>query len=189
MCNNFSELHNLLCSDIRCNALYEVIMMMESWLNINAPYSMLDPNNQYKLVHCDRDVLRIGGGVCVLALKRFNVISIDLSELYPELEIYCVDLMYSDAKCRLFVVHRAPKSDHITRSLECINLLSKVKCHCRVSVDFHCGDVNCQTLKAFVDSIQDELLYFSINNYFLQVVQSATRANNLLDLVFTNELP
>jgi len=40
-----------------------------------------------------------------------------------------------------------------------------------------------------VDGIQDEFLNFSINNGFSQVVQSATRANNCLNLVFNNVEP
>jgi len=44
-----------------------------------------------------------------------------------------------------------------------------------------------RALTASVDGIQDELLNFSITNGFSQVVQSATRKNNCLDLVFSNE--
>ena len=148
---------------------------------------MLDPDNQYTVLRCDRALSRTGGGVCVFVSNRLNVISIDLSELYPELEISCFDLMFSTTKCRLLVVYRAPKSDCITRLSECINLLSKVKYQCIIASDFNCGDIDWQSLKAPIDGTQDELLNFSITNGFSQVVQSATRADNLLDLVFSNE--
>jgi len=62
-----------------------------------------------------------------------------------------------------------------------------VKYHCIIAGDFNCGDIDWQALTAPVDGIQDELLNFSITNGFSQVVQSAKRVNNCLDLVFSNE--
>ena len=148
MCNKLSDLRHLLYSDSQCNLLYDVIMITESWLNNNVPDTMLDPDNQYTVLRCDRALSRTGGGVCVFVSNILNVISIDLLELYPELEICCFDLMFSTTKCRLLVVYRAPKSDCITRLLECINLFSKVKYQCIIAGDFNCGDIDWQSLKA-----------------------------------------
>jgi hypothetical protein len=149
--------------------------------------SILDPNKEYAILRCDRGLTRVGGGVCVFVSRQLQISSIDLSELYPELEACCFDLMFSDVKCRMFVVYRAPNSDHAERLLECLNLFSKVKHHCIIVGDFNCGGIDWNTLAAPTDGVQDLLLNFSITNGFLQVVQSATRADNLLDLVFSNE--
>ena len=167
--------------------LYNVILVTESWLNKNVPDSILDPNNEYTILRCDRGMNRIGGGVCVFVSKRLQVISIGLSELYPELEVCCFDLIFSDVKCRMFVVYRAPNSYHSERLLECLNLFSKVKHHSIITGDFNCGDIDWNTLAAPIDGVQDMLLNFSIANGFSQMIQSATRADKLLDLVFSNE--
>jgi len=98
-----------------------------------------------------------------------HVISVDLSELYPELEIRRVDLMYNNAKCRLFAVYMAPRSGSVGRLLQYSNLFSIVTYHCILTLiagDFNCGDVDWQTLTAHVDGIQAELLNFSITNGF-----------------------
>jgi len=58
-----------------------------------------------------------------------------------------------------------------------------VKYHCIIAGDF-CGGID-RRLALTVDGI--ELLNFSISNGFSQVVKSATRTNNCLDLVFSNE--
>jgi len=62
-----------------------------------------------------------------------------------------------------------------------------VKYHCIIASDSNCGDIDWQALAAPVDGIQDEHLNFSITNGFSQVVQSATRANNCLDIVFSHK--
>lgn len=63
---------------------YDIIMLTESWLNVNVPDSILDPYNQYTVFRCDRQ-LSHGGGVCAFVLKHLNAIAIDLAEVYPEL--------------------------------------------------------------------------------------------------------
>ena len=80
-CNKLPELHYLLYSD---NMSYDIIMLTESWLNVNVPDSILDPYNQYTVFRCDRQ-LSHGGGVCAFVLKHLNAIAIDLAEVYPEL--------------------------------------------------------------------------------------------------------
>ena len=165
---------------------YDIIMLTESWLNVNVPDSILDPYNQYTVFRCDRQ-LSHGGGVCAFVLKHLNAIAIDLAEVYPELEICCFDVQNSGARCRLFVVYRAPSSDHMLRLLECIDAFSNVKHHCIITGDFNCNGIDWQTLTAPCDGWQDALLDFAIENSFSQVVPSPTRGNNLLDLVFSNE--
>ena len=110
------------------------------------------------------------------------MVAIDLKKSYPELETFCIDL-HSGAKCRLIVVYRAPNSDHMLRSLECMNALSNVDSHCVIAGDFNCNGIDWQTFKAPGDGIQDALLNFAIVRGFSQEAQSPTRG----DLVFSNE--
>jgi len=37
VCNKLSDSHHLLYTDLQCNILYNVIILTESWLNINVP--------------------------------------------------------------------------------------------------------------------------------------------------------
>jgi Endonuclease-reverse transcriptase len=117
------------------------------------------------------------------------VISVDLSELYPELEVCCFAVIFSGVKCRIFAAYRAPSLYHSDseRLLDCLNLFSKVKHHSIITWDFNCGDIDWNTLTAPPDGVQDILLKFSTANGFSQMIQAATRADNLLDFVFGNE--
>jgi len=142
-----------------------------SWLNINVPNSILDPYNQYTVLRCDRGLSRIGVAFCVLVSKKLHVISVDLSELYPELEIHCFDLIYFNVKCQLFAVYKAPKSGSIGRSLQCLNQLSKVKYHCIIAGDFNCTDW--QALTAPVDGIHDVLVNFSMTKLARHIDQES----------------
>jgi Endonuclease-reverse transcriptase len=120
----------------------------------------------------------------VFVVKRHES-SVDLSVLYPVLEICCFDLICNDTKCRLIAFYRAPKSGQGKRLLDSLNVFTRVKYHSIITGDFNCGDIHWQALP--VDGINDELLYFSITNGFSRVVPLPTRAGNLLDLVLSNE--
>jgi hypothetical protein len=63
VCNKLTELlHHLLYSDSQCNMMYDMIILKESWLNLNVPDSILDWINT--VLRCDRCLYRAGGGVC-----------------------------------------------------------------------------------------------------------------------------
>jgi len=108
-----------------------------------------------------------------------------VNELYPELEICCLD--QEDLKCRLFAIYRAPSSNDMPRLLECLSAYSDINYNCIIVGDLNCPNVDWSTLTAKADGVQDELLNFTVIRGFSQVVQSATRADNLLDIVLTSE--
>jgi hypothetical protein len=125
--------------------------------------------------------------VCVFISKLYSVSVVNVSEFFPELELCCVDLSHGEARYRLIAIYRAPGSNNMTRLLECLSTYSNVKLNCIIVGDMNCPSIDWNLLKAKVDGTHDELLNFTVTRGFSQVVQSATRADNLLDIVLTSE--
>ena len=115
--NKLPELYNLLYT-----RAYDVIIIGESWLRNSTPDGLIDPNNQYTCIRCDRQSVSSGGGVCVFVSKVYTVAVIDLADIYPELEICCFDLTLESCRCRVLAVYRYPSCDssHMSRLLECL---------------------------------------------------------------------
>ena len=180
--NKLPELYNLLYG-----INYGVVIVTESWLRSSTPDGLLDPHNKFTIIRCDRQQEFPGGGVCVFISKMYSVAIVNVSELYPELEISCVDLLHGGVRCRLFAIYRAPSSNNMSKLLECLSTYSDVKFNCIIAGDFNCPNIDWDSLKTKADGTQDELLNFAVTRGFSQVVQSATRADNLLDIILTNE--
>jgi len=120
--NKLPELYNLIYS-----MHYSVIIVTESWLRSSTPDGLLDPNNQFTIIRCDRQAVIAAGGVCVFVSKLYNVAVINVAELYPELELCCFDLLRGDMRCRVFAIYRTPNSNNMQRLVECLNRFSDVK--------------------------------------------------------------
>ena len=111
-----------------------------------------------------------------LYLRKYSVAVVNACELYPELELCCIDLIHGNdgARCRLFAIYRAPSSSNMSRLLECLSTYSDVKFYCIIAGDLNCPNIDWDSLKATVDGTHDELLNFTVTRGFSQVVQSAT---------------
>ena len=182
--NKLPDLYNLLYS-----RAYDVIIIGESWLRNSTPDGLIDPNNQYTCIRCDRQSVSSGGGVCVFVSKVYTVAVIDLADIYPELEICCFDLTLESCRCRVLAVYRSPSCDssHMSRLLECLCKFSDVGYHCIIAGDLNCPGVDWVSLKAPADNIQNALLDFAVTRGFSQIVDSPTRLDNILDIVLTSE--
>ena len=75
---------------------YGVVIITGSWLRPSTPDGLLDPHNKFTIVRCDRQQAFPGGGVCVFISKKYSVAVVNVCELYPELELCCIDLIYGD---------------------------------------------------------------------------------------------
>jgi Endonuclease-reverse transcriptase len=93
-------------------------------------------------------------------------------------------VMY-DTGCLLFKGHPAPQM--CQRLLECLSTYFDVKFNCFITGDLNYPIINWNLLKSKVDGTLDELLNFTVTHGVSQLVQSATRADNLLDIVLTSE--
>jgi hypothetical protein len=71
--------------------------------------------------------------------------------------------------------------------IDCLCKFTKIGDPCYVVGDLNCPGIDWQSLTAPNDSIQNALLEFVIHNGYVQAVRDATRKNNTLDIVLTNE--
>jgi len=114
--------------------------------------------------------------------KLYSAAVVNVNELYPELEICCLDFYYWDMKCRLFAIYWVPSSNDMPRIVGGLFACSDVKFNWIVVDDFNCPNVDCNTSKAKADGAHDELLNLTVTRGFSQVLRSAIRLDNLLDI-------
>ena len=186
ICNKLPELHSLLYHDNR-----HVIAITETWLCNNVPDGLLDPECKYRIFRCDRDARR-GGGVCVFVNREFNAVEVNVCDDYPDLELLCIDVIYCKAKCRLITVYRS--TDHAQQSVaytkqlvHCIEGLSCISWPCYITGDLNAPNIDWSNLVTLHSCADECIMNFAIDNGFTQMVSVATRNNNILDLVLTNE--
>ena len=96
---------------------------------------MLDPENCYNIIRCDRKNA-VGGGVCTLLSKKFDIDEVPVTNDFPQLEVTC-DILIGCTCCRLFNIYRKPTSDlcasviameQLTRCLDNSSYLSGARC-------------------------------------------------------------
>jgi Reverse transcriptase (RNA-dependent DNA polymerase)/Endonuclease-reverse transcriptase len=189
VCNKLPELYHLLYGDSN-----DIVIITESWLNSRIPNSLIEPDCLYTIVRCDRSSDRIGGGVCAFVRKPLSVVEIALDPQYVNLELCCFDVHCFGAKLRFINIYRPPsckcdngKCNCIDMLISCLTDLTETKNACIITGDLNCADINWPRLTAPSDGVQDRLLNFTMSNGFYQFVQSPTRCNAILDVVFSNE--
>jgi len=187
ICNKLPELHNLL---YRNN--YDIVCITESWLHANTPNSLFDPQCKFNIVRTDREGL-VGGGVCMFISSSLSFIEITTHSVAGEFELCCVDVINKTcSSLRIMNVYRA--SNHTHKSVESahslieqLQTLSRARTHCILVGDLNCPHISWTNLTAPSDNIQDALLDFTVNNSLEQLVNIATRGDNILDLVLSSE--
>ena len=171
---------------------FDVICITETWLNKdNVSDGLIDPQSSFRVVWCDRINSR-GGGVCILISKRLDTVVIPVTNYYASLEMLCVDIYDGDSRIRLFNLYRTPNYnvqsiDYMKQLIDCLCKFTNIRDTCYIVGDFNCPGVYWQSLTAPKDSIQNALLEFVIHNGYIQAVRDATRKDNILDIVLTNE--
>jgi hypothetical protein len=188
------ELHYLLRNDKP-----DVLCITESWLQPCTPNSLVVDNCHYTLFRTDR--LAGYGGVCILT--NDNCIKATLVQLpsnFSHLELCTIDILLTDAnvKLRLFVCYRPPSSNYdvcalqyVTDLCDCIDKLFPVN-----SPALICGDFNLPMIDWSLDNCSlcsdstcsGIFLDFYYNHGLCQCVTTPTRYNNVLDLIFTNDI-
>jgi hypothetical protein len=170
---------------------HDVILVTESWLKDTIPTSLVDPEQAYNVLRCDRKG-RGGGGVCVLVAKDIQCVEVSIPEQFSTVEMCCVDIFYHGKTCRILNVYRPPDEGqdavkYMSELLSCIVALNHSTCPTIITGDFNCRNIDWANINSPYDGIQDALLKLSIFEGFEQVVSTPTRGDNILDLVFTNE--
>ena len=186
--NKLAELHCLIYSN-----QYDCVFITETWLNSDYPNSMLDPENVYQIVRTDRET-RVGGGVCALISRKhhISVAAVGLCTCKNS-DVLSFDLHTDLSKYRFVVVYRPPGYD-VTAHNDALALSKFIE---NRAIDHHgpvfvVGDINCPNIDyAFCLTAKNRLeqIISDAFNYngFCQCVQSATRGDNILDIVCTTE--
>jgi hypothetical protein len=172
----------------------DFIFLTETWLNNEITDSMLVPSNRFHVVRTDRSG-RIGGGVCALVSKHFNVAPLQIVE---RVEVAAFDIIFPSTciKYRFIVCYRPPYYDsdalsyrYLNAFINCLESLCDVNYNIFIVGDFNMPDVNWSDLvsKGNHVNFSSMMLDFVCDNGLSQCVHEPTRENNLLDLVLTND--
>jgi hypothetical protein len=188
--NKLPELHKVLYSHN-----YDCIFITESWLRTEYPDGMIDPERHYTIYRSDRSRRR-AGGVCALITTRLRCQEITLadSDCFEEdsIELLIFDILFRRHKYRFMLIYRQPKNDqlHIQAAAKLCDIMDR---HVnRSGPTFIIGDLNCPnvdwTFGSRPTNITEQHIYdFCLSGGFVQCVPGATRGQNLLDVVCTNE--
>ena len=184
--NKLLELHELLDSN-----RYHVIAITETWLSDKTVSSLLLNQSDYIILRKDR-INKVGGGVCVLVKKSLKVKEIDL-KLDTCIDMMAFDILNCDVRFRIFVCYRPPGSDVASMN----SCLDEISSRCQIDAtpillgDFNLPGIDwptnnfprlmngCQCNVAFLEFVRQQSL--------LQCVHEPTRADNILDLVLTDD--
>ena len=98
--NKLPDLHYLMYhSNIDC------LCITETWLSHEITDALLDPDDCYNIIRCDRLGGR-GGGVAVLVRHGFTAVPVDLCQDHSGTELICFDLTDCVVPVRVLVVYR-----------------------------------------------------------------------------------
>jgi hypothetical protein len=111
------HLHALLYS-----RAFDIVLITETWLNNGTPSSLLDPDNRYNVIRCDRQHGQ-AGGVCAFVSKFLEVVEVPVTQRFPTLEICCFDVLFSCAKCRIFTAYDCASVEYMIQLLSPLKLL------------------------------------------------------------------
>ena len=180
------HLHALLYSQA-----FDIVLITETWLNNGTPSSLLDPDNRYNVIRCDRQHGQ-AGGVCAFVSKFLKVVEMPVTQHFPTLEICCFDVLFCRAKCRIFTAYRRPEYDcasveYMTQLVACLTKFTSTKTPCIIAGDLNCPGVDWINSVSPSDNVQVKLMEFATANGFVQAVPEPTRLSNTLDIILTNE--
>ena len=181
-----SELHHLLY-----NGKFDILLITETWLHDDIISGLLDPDGMFHILRKDRHYSR-GGGVCAFIRKNLNVSQVVISDSYSTLELLCFDLLCGKTKLRFFVIYRPPNYDGLAEKyvdllIECLSLHATIAQSNIIVGDLNCPKIDWQNATCPADRISRLLLDFTVNTGMYQLVDFATRANNILDVLLTDD--
>ena len=159
---------------------YDVLIFCETWLTISVQNSLLLNNIDY-LVHGIDRPNRIGGGVCVFYRNFIKMGFVSTNFISDEIQLLCFDLLGSPLNYRLIVCYVPPSfnNDVLNEFIGLFEIGGILKLN---STSIICGDFNIPSnnkLSGFLDVM--------IEHGFTQYVNSPTRGDHFLDLVFVND--
>ena len=175
ICNKIPDL-NLLLSCMK----YDISILCETWLNLSILSSILLNNSDYSIFRADR-VNRVGGGICILYRNFLKASLVPINHKINDIELLCIDLLGSPIKYRLVACYVPPclNDDVIIDFLNFFETSNILPCNSTTIVR---GDFNIPSNRKLTE-FHDVM----IENGFTQYVNSPTRGDHVLDLVFVND--
>lgn len=182
----------------------DIVVITETWLNSDINDSCIVGDCPFTVFRADRVSVsnehKRGGGVCVLLNDNTTrAISVSLPVNFSHCELCVVDIIPSNNSnaVRLFALYRPPGPNRNADLLKCtddfcncIDLMFKPQCTNILCGDFNLPDVNWSannTLKCNNFTSDGLFLTLFYKHGLEQLVQQATRTDNTLDLIFTND--
>ena len=159
---------------------YDILIMCETWLNLSIQSSILLNNSDYSILRADREN-RVGGGVCIFYRNFLKASLVPINHKINDIELLCIDLLGSPVKYRLVACYVPPSlnDDVIIDFLNFFETSNILPCN---STTIVCGDFNLPSNRK-LNKFHDVM----IENGFTQYVNSPTRGDHVLDLVFVND--
>lgn len=152
---------------------FQIALFTETWLTMRSEDLLLTLGTNYKVFRKDRSN-RIGGGVLVLFDKSLHVTLID-SNTHEDIDYICFDIYLDRKQHRIILIYKPPhaNNDHLS---SIISQFSGETMPLTVIGDFNIPNL------AEVDSFFNFCSGLSLN----QLVNTPTRKDNILDLIFTD---
>jgi len=140
------------------------------------------------------NVEHAAGGVCVFVNKSLHSVELKRTEIISDIELTMFDLLFKSSRYRFVLVYRKPIYGNAgTRAAQSlVNLLDKYS-NDHHGPTFVLGDLNCPRINWSVSSSSRSMNAETIieqyvsGNGFTQCITEATRVNNILDVLCTDE--
>jgi len=122
-----------------------------------------------------------------LIRKPLSAVVVMLDQSYTNLEMCCFDMHCYQVYIRFIAVYRSPSFKCMKSLTSCMSNVIDTANPCIIAGDLNCANIDWSNFTAPSDGVQDALLHFTLFNGLSQVVSEATRGNNILDVVISNE--
>lgn len=167
-----------------------LVFVVETWLKPHIPDALLCMQNVFSISRHDR-TNAMGGGVCIFIKNGINYNDVNIDEKYDDVEMHAIDVTMSDKTVRYIVCYRPPYYDdkaknYANKLIECLNSLIKCAWTSVIVGDFNLPLIDWSSNCSPLSCIYLEFFDFVSTNGFIQVVDSPTRDENILDLVLCN---
>jgi len=164
---------------------YDILFVTETWLNSGISDGSLDPRSAYRIIRKDRSDSY--GGVAAFVKRDLCTVEVVPSDTFKELELLCFDVVSKTCKVRFFNVYRPPNSNRTNLLVQCL-MSCTARGHANVVVgDFNCPKIDWNQSTCSANDANVEIFNWAVTNGFTQFVNFATRGDNILDLVLSDD--
>ena len=184
LCNKLCDLDYLLSSDRP-----DIVFITETWLTSDISNSLLDKYNEYNVYRVDRD--RRGGGVAIFCHRSLYSVQVFVNVSFLSLEVINLRVSYGSTTFNFINVYRPPGVDDQSK-IYMSTLIDFLRQACSSKLfNILVGDFNLPGIDWLSGICPDDDIHSSFYDVvselgLTQCVNHATRNNNLLDLVFTD---